>query len=61
MLLASNRANVVREKPMEANIAESELDVAAFELRLPIGTERKRSMTTADDVLPAMRKLGTGR
>ena len=53
-LVTDQRAHIVREECVEANVSEAELVVAAAELLLPIRAKREERMIASDRVLPGV-------
>ena len=55
-LVANDRAQVIAEKPVEADVAKAKLLVTAAQLLLPIRPQGERRVTASDTLLPEMRK-----
>ena len=56
--MVDDRSEIIRQQPVKAHVAKSQLGSAAAKLRLPVGPERGRRMAAADSVLPDVSKLG---
>lgn len=56
ILLANQRAEIVGEQTVEADVLKSQLSVALFELGLPVRSQRQWSVAAADGMLPTMWK-----
>jgi len=54
-VVLDQRAQIVREQAVEADVSEAKLVVTTMKLRLPIRAEGKDRVTAADGVLPGMR------
>ena len=55
--MVDDRSEIIRQQPVEAHVAKSQLGSAAAKLLLPVGPERGWRMAAADRVLPDVSKL----
>ena len=58
VVMVDDRSEIIRQQPVKAHVAKSQLGSAAAKLLLPVGPERGRRMAAADGVLPDVSKLG---